>query len=196
MNIEYEATFPNIDKDDVHERLSRAKAVLMRPEFLQKRAVFHLPTSNEIKGGWLRVRDEGGKITMSLKVVDGTTIADQKELCITVDSFDAACALLENIGCRKKAYQETKRELWKLGDVEVTIDEWPFLEPFVEVEGTDEVSVKEAAAVLGFDWSQAKFCHVGTLYGERYGFPEEVFNNETPMLLFDMENPFLTKRSN
>lgn len=190
MNIEYEATFPNIDKVNVRERLSRIGAVLMKSEFLQKRAVFHLPVGNEIKGGWLRVRDEGDKITVSLKVVDGATIADQKELCLTVNSFDDASHLLESIGCRKKAYQETKRELWKIKDVEVTIDEWPFLEPFVEVEGKDETSVKEVSETLGFDWVHAKFCHVGTLYGEKYGFPEEVFNDKTPMLLFGMQNPF------
>jgi adenylate cyclase class 2 len=190
MDIEYEATFQNIIKDDIRSRLIACNAVLERPEFMQKRAVFLLPTGHEITGGWLRVRDEGDKITMSLKVVDGSAIVDQKETCITVSSFGDACLLLESMGCRKKAFQESKRELWKLDGVEVTIDEWPFLEPFVEVEGKDEESVRQVATKLGFDWATAKFCAVGTLYSERYGLPETVINNETPEILFEGVNPF------
>jgi hypothetical protein len=40
MNIEYEATFYPIDKDEMRGRLKKAGAKLIRPEFLQKRDVF------------------------------------------------------------------------------------------------------------------------------------------------------------
>ncbi len=70
MDIEYEATFPNIDKKEVREKLKKVGAKLVKPEFMQRRFVFHLPKSYEIKGGWLRVREEGDKITMTLKIVD------------------------------------------------------------------------------------------------------------------------------
>lgn len=191
MQIEYEATFTDIHKDEVRRRFAAAGALLVKPEFLQKRAVFLLPSGHEITGGWLRVRDEGNRITMSLKVVDGTTISDQKELCLIVNSFEDACHLLESMGSTKKAYQESKRELWVFDEVEITIDEWPFLEPFVEVEGKDETAVRQVADALGFDWSRAQFCSVATLYSEKYGTSEQVINNETPLLLFDMKNPFV-----
>ena len=135
MNIEFEATFTNIDKDEMRAKLSSVGARLVRSEYMQKRFVFTLPKGHEIPGGWLRVRDEGDKITMSLKVISGNTIEDQKEICLTVNDFNEAVLFLESIGCVQKAYQESKRELWMLDDVEITIDEWPFLEPFVEVEG-------------------------------------------------------------
>ncbi len=191
MYIEFEATFTNIDKDNIRARLRKAGARLIKREFLQKRTVFNLPKDHEIKGGWLRVRDEGDKITMSLKIVDGNKIENQKETQLIVDNFENAVDILESIGCINKAYQETKRELWKLGGVEVTIDEWPFLEPFVEIEGKSEKEVKMAAEKLGFDYSKAKFCSVDTLYSEKYGFPEDHFNNHSPKIVFDMENPFL-----
>lgn len=190
MDIEYEATFPNIDKEAVRGALARAGAVCVKKEFLQKRVVFRMPVGHEIAGGWLRVRDEGDKITMSLKVVDGDKIENQKEICVTVDSFENACALLEMSGCARKAYQETLRELWVVRGVEVTIDEWPFLEPLVEVEGNGEEVVKEVAELLGFDWSQARFCSAGTLYAEKYGITEDEVNNGTPELLFAINNPF------
>lgn len=36
MQIEYEATFPNIDKNEIREKLKNVGATLVRPEFLQK----------------------------------------------------------------------------------------------------------------------------------------------------------------
>jgi adenylate cyclase class 2 len=191
MYTEFEATFTDIDKDEMRKRLEKAGAKLVRAEFMQKRTVFNLPEGHEINGGWLRVRDEGDKITMSLKVVDGRKIEDQKEIQLVVDSFEEAVKMLEAIGAIKKAYQETKRELWGMNGVEITIDEWPFLPPFVEVEGKSEAEVKDVSEKLGFDYSLAKFCSVDTLYSEKYGFAEEHFNNNTPEITFDMKNPFL-----
>ncbi len=191
MNIEYEATFTNVDKDGVRRKLSTIGANLVRKEFLQKRVVFKLPKGNEINGGWLRVRDEGDKITMSLKIVDGDKIHNQKESMLVVNSFEEAEKFLILIGCEEKAYQESKRELWEYEGVEITIDEWPFLEPFVEVEGKTEEQVKTVSKKIGFDYAKAKFCSADTLYGEKYNFSKDRINNNTPKILFEMENPFI-----
>ena len=191
MKIEYEATFLNIDKQEMRERLRKIKGKLIRPEFLQKRIVFNLPKGNEIKGGWVRVRDEGDKITMSLKVVDGIGIESQKEICLKIDSLEKAEEFLTILGCQKKSYQESKRELWKIDGIEVTIDEWPFLEPFVEIEGESEESVKHIAKKLGFDYQKALFCSTDTLYSNKYNLSEDIINNQTPKIVFDMENPFV-----
>jgi adenylate cyclase class 2 len=190
MTIEYEATFANINKDEMRERLRSAGAKLVKPEFLQKRVVFNLPAGHEIDGGWLRVRDEGDKITMSLKVVDGEKIENQKEICLKVNDFAVAVNFLSALGCNRKSYQETKRELWILDGAEITIDEWPFLEPLVEVEASTEEAVKAASLTLGFDYDQALFCSVDTLYSAKYGVPKEVINNEIKEVSFNIENPF------
>ena len=101
--------------------------------------------------------------------------------------------MLTTLGCVQKAYQETKRELWTLDGVEITIDEWPFLEPFVEVEGESEECVMRVSRKLGFEWKDAKFCAVGTLYAEKYNLLETVINNDTSKIVFDMQNPFVKK---
>jgi len=191
MQIEYEATFTDINKDEIRETLKQAGATLGRAEYMQRRTVFNLPKHNEIQGGWLRVRDEGDKITMSLKVVDGDQIEDQKEACVTVSDYAEAELILATLGCERKAYQETKRELWVLDGVEVTIDTWPFLETFIEVEGTTEEQVKSVSEKLGMNWGEARFCSVAPLYSEKYGVSEEQINERTPLITFDMENPFL-----
>jgi adenylate cyclase class 2 len=158
---------------------------------MQKRVVFKLPEGHEISGGWLRVRDEGDKITMSLKIIDGDRIEDQKELCLKIDDFVTAVDFLKTIGCKSKAYQESKRELWTINEAEVTIDEWPFLEPFVEVEAETEERVREVSALLGFDYDQALFCSVDVLYSAKYGVSKEVINNQISEISFESQNPFI-----
>jgi len=192
MQIEYEATFPNIDKNEVREKLKNVGAQLIKPEFLQKRAVFYLPKGHEIDGGWLRVRDEGDKITMSLKVVTDGGIENQKEICLVVNSFAEAILFLESIGCVRKAQgiQESKREIWNLNGVEICIDEWPFLEPFLEVEGESEEVVKKVSEKLGFQYSEALFCAVDELYSRKYGVAKEFINNKIAMVAFNEKNPF------
>lgn len=194
MNIEYEATFYPIDKDDVRSRLRRAGAELIRPEFTQKRMNFNLPQGHEIDGAWIRVRDEGDKISLTLKIVDGDRIENQKEVITEVSDFEATQRLLEHIGCRPKAFQETRRELWRLDEVEIMIDEWPWLEPFVEIEGKSEAAVRLASEALGFDYTEAHFCAVDTLYAKRYGITKEEINN-TKVAAFDLRNPFSDRSS-
>jgi len=110
MYTEFEATFANIDKENVRANLKKAGAKLLRKEFRQRRVVFKLPTGHEIKGAWARVRDEGNRVTASLKIINGNHIEDQKEIQLVVDNFDNAVELLETVGLRKKAYQRCKKE--------------------------------------------------------------------------------------
>lgn len=192
MQIEYEASFTNIDKDNIRSRLKKAGAQMIYPEFLMKRYVWHFPKGHEIKGGWIRVRQEADKITMSVKIIkDNKHIEDQKETCLTVSSFENAREIINTIGCQEIAYQESKRELWKIGQVEITIDEWPFLEPFVEIEGPNEQAVQTVAKLLDFDYSQAIFGSVDFQYAAKYGVTLEQINTQTTHIVFDMPNPFI-----
>ncbi len=193
MQVEYEATFENIDKDEVRQKLKSIGAKLIRPEYMQRRTVFNMPEGHGVTGGWLRVRDEGDKITMSLKAIDGEGIERQKETEFIISDYEAGVSLLESIGCQKKAYQESKRELWQIDGVDVTIDEWPFLEPYIEVEGASEEVVKAISEKLGFDYSTALFDSVDAQYAKKYNITIDAVNQRTPEILFKMENPFVNR---
>ncbi len=185
MNIEYEATFTQIDKEEIRERLKKSDAKLIRPEFLMKRVPFSPP--KDIGNAWLRVRDEGDKITMSLKMITGNKITDQKEWQIEINNFDEGCKLLEALGAKKKSYQESLREIWHLDDTEICIDTWPGLKPLVEIEGKNEKDVESVAKKLGFNWQDALFCAADKVYEQELGIPKDVIDNQTSEITF--KNP-------
>lgn len=190
MNIEYEVTFPNVDKDEIRKRLNKTGAALVKPEFKQERTTFNLPKENDKDHTWVRVRNESDAITMSIKTVDGTNIQDQKEICLQVSDYEGAVELLKKIGCVEKAYQETKREIWALDNTEIAIDEWPYLEPFVEIEGQNENAVKSVCKKLKFDYREAVIGAVDVLYSRKYNISQDRINNHTPRITFDEPNPF------
>lgn len=191
QNLELEAKFININKDEIRKRLQDCGGVLVKPEFIQKRIAFYFPKGHEINGGWIRVRDEQDKLTMSIKVVSGEAITDQREISLRVDNFEEAEKFLKMLGCTRKSFQENKRELWKVGDVEVMIDEWPFVDPFVEIEGGSEEKIRDVAAMLGFKYENALFGSAALITQKKYGISQDRINN-IPEISFAMENPYLS----
>lgn len=192
INTEYEVKFSNIKKNIIRKKLRKIGAEMIRSEYLQKRIVFHFPNEYKQKRSWVRIRDEGNKITMAFKaIVNYNEIEGQKEIELEVDNFKTAEDFLSAVGCRKKAYQENKRELWNINNVEIAIDEWPFLEPFIEIEGRSEKEVKEIAKKLGFDYSKKVLGSVAVLYREKYGVSIDQVSNQTPEIVFKGKNPFL-----
>lgn len=183
--IEFEAKFLDIEKEKIRTLLGQRGAVLIRPEYNQRRFNFHLPKDKRSNNAWLRVRDEVNKITLALKMITGSNIEDQKEISLVVDDFDNTITLLESIGCEKKAYQESKRELWKMNQVEITIDEWPGLEPFVEIEARSEDDVRKCAEILDFNYKTALFSSVGRIYKIKYGISLDEIEKKVGDITFD-----------
>ncbi len=190
MDIEWEAKFLNIDPKKIRQQLTSLKAKLIKPKILFKRAVFKLPKDSQVESGWLRVRDEGDKVTLSLKSTVNGKIDTQKELMIIVDSYSKATELLALLGCHQKSYQENYREMWQLDETEICIDEWPYVEPFIEIESSSEANVKKTAELLGFDYQQARFGALDQVVTEKYGIPLIAVNSEIPTITFDEPNPF------
>lgn len=188
MRTEWEAGFWPIDKDDIRARLRKAGATMLYAERVMPRMNFFPPGGDTVHH-FARIRDEGHRITMTVKDMSGTRMEEQKEAEVVVEDFEKAREVLLALGCRDKNYQEAKRELWELDGTEVTIDEWPFLEPLSEIEGESEETVRKVAEKLGFDWSRAYFCSADKLYAEKYGVDPRTVT-ELPRLTFDIDNPF------
>ncbi|MEI6288487.1 MAG: class IV adenylate cyclase [bacterium] len=178
MQTEIEAKFPQIDVDLLQSKLKEIGAKLIHPEILMRRHVFDYPDYRLYQiGGWIRLRQENEKITLSYKQLNDRTLHGTKEINLTVDDYDKTYGFLTTIGFIEKSYQETKRETWIYKNVEITIDTWPWVPTFVEIEGPTEVLVKEVASDLGLDWQQAMHGSVETVYQMHYNVTDKEINS-------------------
>lgn len=189
MNREIEAKFIDVSISDTRARLKSAGATCRQPLRLMRRAVFHNPSLVE-KDAFVRVRDEGNKVTMTYKQFDdASSIHGVRELEVEVSNFEDTILILEQTGLSNDTYQETRRETWVLDDVEVAIDEWPWINPFVEIEGPSENAVRSIAERLGFDWNEAVFGGVASVYVRSYtdmgDKAAEIINRATPVIRFE-----------
>src|SRR3989344_5119288 len=162
MQTEIEAKFTDIDVEATRAKLREVGAELLQAETLMRRKVYEHPTDNE--NDWFRVRDEGNKITMSYKKLEDRTLHGTKEIVLTVPSFDDACQMLEAAHLKFVSYQETKRESWRLGDADVTIDTWPWIPTFLEVEAPTEEGGRATAESLGLDMAGGTYGSVDNVY--------------------------------
>ena len=167
MNTEIEVKFVNVNHDTVREKLNEIGAQLEQPMRLMKRVTID---SGELKAknAFLRVRDQGDKVTLTYKQFDELSVSGAKEIEVTVSDFDETVKLLAAAGLPHGSFQETQRETWKLGTTEIVLDLWPWLNPYIEIEGQSEDDVKAVARSLGFDWSTAVFGDVMEAYRVQY----------------------------
>jgi len=189
MKTETEVKFLNVDFDALRQKLEEKGAICEQPMRLMRRVVIEPPMLAE-KNAFVRVRDEGDKVTLTYKQFDDhDAFAGVQEHETTVGSFEAAVEILKLAGLEAKSYQESRRETWKLGDVEVVLDEWPWLSPYIEIEGEGEQDVRNAAAELGFEWESAVFGSVTAAYQVQYpeGDSRQLIN--TPHVSFDLPIP-------
>lgn len=168
---EIEATFLDINKDAYRAKLVQAGATRVKPEILMRRVVFDTGPHS-----FLRVRDEGDQILMTYKQVDHLSLDGVNEANITVSNYDDTITILKSAGLRLKARQSTLREIWHIGDVEITIDTWSQLPPYTEIEGPSPAAVEKVADKLGFKMSDAFYGSVDQIYHHYYGVSQESVN--------------------
>lgn len=167
MKSEIEAKFLNINLDDVRVKLNKAGAKLEQPMRLMRRVTIETPEL-AAKDAFVRVRDEGHRVTMTYKQFDSLSVDGAKEIETTVSSFDDTVALLGAAGLPYRSFQESKRENWTLDGCEVVLDEWPWLKPYIEIEGGSEKQLRSVAEKLGFNWASAVFGDVMVAYRAEY----------------------------
>ena len=194
MKTEYEAKFLNVGIEDIRQRLQSLGATLAKPMRLMRRVTIDTPEMKQ-KGAFVRVRDEGDCATITYKQFDSLSVDGAKEHEVVVDDFGNTIALLAAAGLSYGSFQESKRETWKFEDVEIMIDEWPWLNPYIEVESMSVEKVKAFSEQLGFAWESAVFGDVMAAYRAQYphlkttdtvgNIPEVKFGDPLPGLLVD-----------
>jgi adenylate cyclase class 2 len=170
MQQEIEVKFLNVNHDEVREKLKAAVAKLEQPMRLMRRAIIDYPDRRlqSKQDGWIRVRDEGDKITLTYKEAKEQVAGGAREIELNISSFEQAIKLFEAIGLKVESFQESKRETWVLDECEVVLDEWPWLKPYIEIEGPSEVAIQSASEKLGFDWQDVVYGSTTVAYLAEY----------------------------
>lgn len=147
MSKEYEVTILEVD-DSFESKLVGLGAKLVS-DSMQRRYVYDVKPVNPNK--WIRLRTNGKKTTLTVKEVkDKNEIGGTDEIEIVVDSFESTNKLLESLGYVSRNYQENYRKMYVLNEVEISIDSWPMIPTYAEIEGKCEKDVLDALELLGY----------------------------------------------
>jgi adenylate cyclase class 2 len=168
---EIELKFLNIDSQVIEDKLIKLGAK-KAGGFHYKRIVFDYPDFRlDKQAAWVRLRDEGDKVTLTFKQRLGDNVRDKLtgddgmyERETIVKDFDATREILLKIGLIEKMYQENKRTRYVLDGVECDIDTWPLLKPYLEIEGSTWEKVYEIVKKLGFSKEDSKKFSTNQIY--------------------------------
>ena len=190
MDTEFEVKFYPVNKDNLRSRLKKSGATLLLPERKMRRVIYDGMFHQEFSCDFVRVRDEGGKVTMSAKTHSQSgKITDQKETEVEVNDYDKTIQILTSMGLSPDRYQETLRETWELDGCKVDIDTWPGMDPYCEVESFSEAQVKKVSEKLGFAWEDHIISNPPDMAADLYQLDVKEILKKFANLTFE-NNPF------
>jgi len=162
MQQEYETQVLDIDQKAIISKL-RSLGAREEPEVLQRRWVYDIdPCTASSTGEWVRLRQVGNrKPTITYKNKSGKELCDTKEIEVEVDDFEKTAAILSKLKPEGRYYQENKRHKFVLRQIEFTLDSWPMIPTYLEIEGKNEDKVHEGLRILGL--TDMDSGHIGTI---------------------------------
>lgn len=168
---EIEVKFLDIDSEKIQKKLLDIGAEKVG-EYFYRRRVFDYPDWRlDRQGAWLRLRDEGDRITLSFKQRLGITSHDgstsdsgMEEVEIVVNNFDKSALLLLKLGFIEKHYAENKRTRFVKSGVEFDIDIFPELKPYLEIEASSWSKIDDAIRWLELNPADKKIFSTNQVY--------------------------------
>lgn len=166
INIENELTILDIDKNEFVAKLKFLGAKMITDERLQKRYVYDFNPINRNK--WIRLRTNGEKTTLTIKEIQENSKMNAREMEIVVSDFETTNEMLEELGYTHRNYQENLRQVFMLDGVEISVDSWPLIPPYAELEGKDLESINKVMQKLGVSQDKITTLDVTSIYKEIY----------------------------
>lgn len=157
MAQEIELKFRLDDPQALRNRLRESRARLAAHRFEVNR-IFDTPDRRLLSGDCgLRIRESRpvqgigrSKPTLTFKGPRQSREAkSREELATTVADAEDAATILARLGFNEVITYEKRRELWRLDDCEVCLDELPRLGWFVEIEGPNTAALESIRSQLG-----------------------------------------------
>ncbi len=189
MSLEIEKRFKNFDYNKIKKQLKEL-------EIKKERGVlFKLASYRSLREGYTgRIRDEGTKITFTIKQKKGGDRLYDTEYEVVVDNYEMMDRMIQLLGLEKLYDLHKYREIYKTsnGKSEIIFDHFPGLPPYMEVESKTEKELKSVMKKLGLN-DEANFT-AKDLYFEQYGVTKDrkdtslTYQNANEML-----DKFITK---
>ncbi|WP_322806058.1 class IV adenylate cyclase [Thermanaerothrix sp.] len=165
----------------LRQRLLALGAVEVRPRGYELNLRFDYPDrrlTREHRVLRLR-RDVKALLTYKGPAQPDLPVSARREIEVEVADFDITRHLLEALGLEVSVIYEKWRTTYRLGEVEVVIDEMPY-GVFCEIEGPDASAIEVAAQQLGLNWDT----RVRQSYLALFETAKRVLHLETPHLTF------------
>ncbi|HEY4505316.1 MAG TPA: class IV adenylate cyclase [Candidatus Paceibacterota bacterium] len=184
---EIEVKFLEIDVDGIQRKLKDLGATKIGQYFYRRR-VFDYPDYRLNNAhAWLRLRDEGERVTLTFKQRLGATSHDgtvndtsMREIEVVVSDFDKTAELILALGFIEKFYQENRRIRWEKDGIEFDIDSQPEIKPYMEIEAKSWEDIDKAIWMLGLNPEDKKIFSTQQVY-KLYGIDE----NDYKRMAFD-----------
>jgi adenylate cyclase class 2 len=173
MSQEIEAKILNISIDNIIKKLESLGATKEFSITYRRKVFDYTDRRLDRDNAWLRLRDEGNAVTLSFKQRQGVKHGNggfdddgMKELEVTVSDFDTTAEIILSTGLELKHYAENKRTRFQLGAVEVDIDEWPLIPPYLEIEAPSWEEVDQTIEQLGYTPQEKVICSAHQIYAQ------------------------------
>ena len=144
MPKEFEHAFYDFNKKDIISKIKDMKGKHKGTYLFRVQILVHPLNAPDT---YVRVRDEGFRITMTYKLHSPKEKYPQEEE-IVIDNFDNGVTLLLGLGCKKKYYYEKIREIWDVKNTEVVFDSNPGVDDRLEVESKTLKEMKEMIKIF------------------------------------------------
>jgi adenylate cyclase class 2 len=161
MENEFRTKIMDIDVDAVQKRLKDLGATTFIKRKMRRR-IYNVDVEDQ--DTWMRLRDDGETVLLTVKDIFGDDLDDDQEVEIVVDDFDKTDEMLNKLGYASDHYQENERISYHLDDVTVDIDFWPKIPAYAEIRGPAAEEVEKVIKKLGFDMADTDNMSVTRIY--------------------------------
>ena len=179
MSKEREIVILDIERKEVIKRLKELTARHIG-EYKFKRIEFMLDGDIGSGHSWVRVRTDGKSATITLKETKGEGgFGAMEEYEVKTDNFADTVRIMSKIAKTKIIYFENWKRRHMLKQAYITIDKWPGIPAFVEIEAPSMKILKETYKRLGIKGKFFGTASIDRIY-KNYGlnFRKVVERNE------------------
>lgn len=163
--IEYQ--FININEHKIRKLLRKNRGRRVHDKRLMKVIIYNHPKKQ--KDWYIRLRDEGDKITFTIKTQLKKEFPLEHE--VIIDDIDEADTMLKSLGCTERYRYEKIREKWIMkGAKEIVFDWYPAAPPLMEIEAKSKKDLFWVMKKLGLKKSDV-YIQKEPMYQRLYGIP-------------------------